>query len=323
MNLKNPQQKSCLVYSLPVLLLSLYSVTQALVHTQQVKGPPSPTKQPPPTVKCVQPVPLPPGVKLNAQCQPFISNIKKLLDSCPTTDPAYAQIKKDFQIRRNGKVIINLTCNGSVPQLPTSQYTEELIILQALRVIYYLDKGKPGQLPWTSSSFYDWLRAQVSGFNIDEKASNASCCAKVDGKVIMTLRTENDFNKDFKKRWIGIAGMVALFAHERRHLDGFAHINCSVGKDIDQDYDEKNLSPFGIQWWLYKNWLTGGMNVGFSCLPSGEQSQTTDYFFSALEGYRKNRFCGKTPPVINKNLLFGPCTDPLTNSSGGLTPTKN
>jgi hypothetical protein len=305
------------------LLANTCLLVQTLISAQLVTAPQMPSKQPLPIVKCPQPVALPPGVKLNAQCLPYISNIKKLLDTCPATDPAYAQIKKDFQIRRNGKVVIGISCAGSVPQLPVSQYTEDLIILQALRVIYYLDKSKPGQFPWTSGSYYDWLRSQVNGFNIDEKAPNASCCTQIDGKVFMTLTTEDDFNKGFKKRWVGIAGMVALFAHERRHLDGFSHITCKVGKDIDQDYDEKNLSPFGTQWWLYKSWLTGSVNVGFSCLPSAEQTETANFFFSALEGYRKFRFCGKTPPIINKTMLVGPCLDPFTNSSGTLSPTKN
>src|ERR1044072_2004112 len=138
MNLKHQIRKGDLYYSLPVLLLIFCLLTQPLLIAQQVNGPPVPSRQTPPVVQCAQPQQVPPGVKLNARCLPYISNIKKLLDSCPTTDPAYAQIKKDFQIRRNGKIVMGITCPGNIPQLVLSKYTEELIILQTLRVIYYL-----------------------------------------------------------------------------------------------------------------------------------------------------------------------------------------
>jgi hypothetical protein len=210
-------------FFLPTLPLLLALLLQSLIFAQQFKAPSAMTTHPV-SGNCSQPIPVPPGVKLNAQCLPYISNIKKLLETCPTTDPAYAQIKKDFQLRRNGKIVIGITCAGSVSQLPLSKYTEELSILQALRVIYYLDKSKPGQLPWTAGRFYDWLRSKVSGFNIDDKAATASCCVSFDGKLFITLTPDDSLTKEYKKRWIGLAGTVALLAHERRHLDDFSHV---------------------------------------------------------------------------------------------------
>jgi hypothetical protein len=84
-----------------------------------------------------------------------ICNIKSFLEKCPTLDPMYSQIRKDFVIRREGVVVGDVTCVGPISQLPIAQYTDELIVLQTLRTIYYLDKGRHGHLPWTSGTLYD------------------------------------------------------------------------------------------------------------------------------------------------------------------------
>jgi hypothetical protein len=80
-----------------------------------------------------------------------ICNIKTFLEKCPTLDPACSQIRKDFVIRREGVVAGDVTCVGPISQLPIAQYTDELIVLQTLRTIYYLDKGRHGHSPWTSA----------------------------------------------------------------------------------------------------------------------------------------------------------------------------
>ncbi len=59
-----------------------------------------------------------------------ICNIKNFLEKCPTLDPAYSQIRKDFIIRREGVVVEDVTCVGPISQLPIAQYTDELIVLQ-------------------------------------------------------------------------------------------------------------------------------------------------------------------------------------------------
>ena len=59
----------------------------------------------------------------------------------PTSDPAYSQIRNDFIIRREGVVVTDVPCQEPISQIPIAQYTDELIVLQALRTIYYIDKG--------------------------------------------------------------------------------------------------------------------------------------------------------------------------------------
>lgn len=84
--------------------------------------------------------------------QADIVNIQQFLDQCPNNDPAYAQIRRDVKIRRNGRLVREIPCTEPVSQMPLSQYTDELITLQILRTIYYLDRGRSGHLPWTSGA---------------------------------------------------------------------------------------------------------------------------------------------------------------------------
>ena len=47
-----------------------------------------------------------------------------------------------------------------------SQYTDELIVLQGLRTIYYMDLGRSGHLPWTAGTLYGWMKSKIGGINI-------------------------------------------------------------------------------------------------------------------------------------------------------------
>jgi hypothetical protein len=66
----------------------------------------------------------------------MIKNIKQFLEQCPTNDPAYSQIRNDFQIRKNGITIGVISCSEPISEIPISGYSDELIVLQTLRVIY-------------------------------------------------------------------------------------------------------------------------------------------------------------------------------------------
>jgi hypothetical protein len=298
-------------------------VSPAIRESPQLKdkvtGPPKPN----PIDKNSSPAPIagnrrcpeiavPEGVSINASCSPFISNIHKLLESCPTTDPAIATILSDFEIRRNGNLVRLIPCTPPISKLPLSKYTDELILLQTLRVMYYMRRTPPGSLPWTRGTLYDWLKSKVRGFNINDLESNAaSCCTEIGGKMsvsVAPLKNDN-FNRDLKRRWIGISGNLGLYAHERRHLDGFGHVSCKKSDNMDQEYDEKNLSPFGVQWWLYKNWLSEILGVGFACLSDSERQETADFFASTCEGYRTGRFCGAAPPVTAAPASWRQCSD--------------
>jgi len=287
------------------------------VIKDKVTGPPKPNvidknNNPVRTRTCFE-IAVPEGVRLNASCSPRISNIHRLLETCPASDPALSVILGDFEIRRNGNLVRTVSCTPPIFKLPLSKYTDELILVQTLRVMYYMHRSTPGNLPWIKGTLYDWLKSKVRGFNInDQETSAASCCAEIGGKLFISMAPlkNDDFNRDLKRRWIGISGNVALYAHERRHLDGFAHVSCKGSDNMDQAYNETSLSPFGVQWWLYKNWLTEDLGVGFSCLSDSERQETADLFVNACEGYRTGRFCGTPPASVSKPSSWRPCLDP-------------
>ena len=170
----------------------------------------------------------------------------------PTSDPAYSQIRNDFIIRREGVVVTDVPCQEPISQIPIAQYTDELIVLQALRTIYYIDKGRHGHLLWTPGTLYDWLKARVGGINItsigalDQFLGNSFG----DGRSYFNVRAKDEFNRNWQRTWVGMAEFIALMMHERRHADpgGYLHNGCcAIGPGAcDQEYNESNLSPYGF-----------------------------------------------------------------------------
>lgn len=242
------------------------------------------------------------------RCVPHISNIEKFLNTCPASDPATATILSDFEIRRNNIKVKALPCTEPISTLPLSSYTDELILVQALRVIYYMDRGRVGHLPWTAGTMYDWLKAKVGGFNItDQETAAARCCGKIDGKLFISMSPlrNDDFNRGLEREWKGLQGMVGLIGHERRHADGIGHVSCKGSDNMDQTYDEKNLSAFGVQWWLTRAWLTGNIDVGVGCLTNEKQQEIVNYYLMGARNWRELRFCDTLPPVLTKPALVG------------------
>lgn len=105
-----------------------------------------------------------------------IRNINRFLDQCPANDPALARIRGDFEIRRDGAPTVLPSCSEPVSQMPSNAYTDELMLLQALRVVYYMDQGMSGHLPWTPGTLYDWMRSKVGGINIISSGGGPGCC---------------------------------------------------------------------------------------------------------------------------------------------------
>ena len=198
----------------------------------------------------------------------YITNIDEFLEVCPNNDPAITEILADFTIKVDGVEVTEFPCTEPISTLPIEAYTDELVLLQVLRLTYYMDRGRSGHLPWTSMSLYDWLKSQVGGFNIT--GSTSSCCGTwPDGRQFITLRKFDDINRDLDRTWPYIGGNLALVMHEARHIDGFPHVSCcSLGVGCDVEYNETNLSPHGIQWWLNKSWLDDDLHTGYACLPS-------------------------------------------------------
>lgn len=238
-------------------------------------------------------------------------DIGPLLDTCPTHDPAYQQIRADFEIRRNGAVVGDIPCTEPVSAMPIAQYTDELIVVQGLRAALYMDLGAP--LPWAPGlRFYDWLKSKHAGVDIVDGIAFSQCCEVLDGKTFFLLKPEDDANRDFDRGWRGISGNLDLYAHELRHLDGFPHVSCcGITNGCDQTYDETNLSPYGIQWWLNDHWLTGDLYTGFSCLSPSAISDIASWHAGAASGFQ-SRFCDTRPPTVSIPATpGGVCRSPL------------
>ena len=251
---------------------------------------------------------LPDGIGVSAQCVPHISNIEKFLNTCPASDPATATILEDFEIRHNHTRVKVFPCTEPVSTQSLKVYTDELILVQALRVIYYMDRGRSGHLPWTKGTFYDWLKSKVGGFHItDQETAAARCCGEIDGKLFISMSPlgNDDFNRELRRQWKGLQGLVALIGHERRHADGIGHVSCKGSDNMDPKYDENNLSAFGVQWWLNRAWLTGTINIGIGCLAKDKIEELADELLMEGKGWRDSRFCDSPPPVLTKPALVG------------------
>jgi Ca2+-binding RTX toxin-like protein len=238
--------------------------------------------------------------------------IGTILGTCPQQDPAFQQIRADFEIRRDGVLVQNIPCTDPITSLPTAQYTDELIVLQGLRAALYMDLGAT-PLPWAPGMrLYDWMKSKGAGFNIDTDAPNSSCCEMINGRPFMTIADQDDFNRDFDREWRGISGNISLYAHELRHRDGFLHVSCcpAGANACDQTYDESNLGPYGIQWWLDAHWLTGELYTGYSCLDPTAISEIASWHLAATNGFR-NRFCSNSPaPLSLPPAPGGQCRSP-------------
>lgn len=236
-----------------------------------------------------------------------IRNIEDFLDSCPKNDPAYEQIKKDFIIMRDNNVVNmdNIKCTEPVSAMQLSDYSDELVVFQALRAAYYMDFGMRGHLPWTEGTLYDWLKTKVDGMNISW-VSNPTCCSTHDGKKFIDLPYEDESVKIIDKGWRGIRSSIGIFAHEARHVDGFDHVMCN-GYISDQTYDINNLTAYGVQRWLWDLWLAGKINVGVNCLEESEAQELLSINLDVVNRLAQY-FCDNKPPTVTMpSNAGGPC----------------
>ncbi len=237
----------------------------------------------------------------------LIKNIDEFLSKCPTNDSMYTQIRKDFDIRRNNLPIGNITCSEPTSSIPIEQYTDELIDLQLFRVMYYMDRGKRGHLPWTKGNLYAWVKSKIDGINICD--SGVACQGQINGKNYIVWRSRDATQRNSMRRWQLISSNIGTIAHEARHADGFPHFSCcGVTGGCDSTFDETNLTPYGIQWWLEKLWLTGEINVGIACLPQNEFTSIVNWHLGNCNLQFRERFCNTKPPLLSvPQSPGGPC----------------
>lgn len=238
-----------------------------------------------------------------------ILDIKSFLDQCPTTDPVIDTILKDFEIRLNGNLITEFPCYEPVSSMNVANYSNPLIYLQTLRVIYYMDRKMIfPHLPWTDTTLYVWMKNNVDGINIKDGVTAGYCCEVINEKTFFVTGNPNESNREFDKKWIGISGNIDFFVHEVRHADGsHGHSSCcGIAGGCDAEYNENNLGAYGVQYWLIKSWLNGFINVGArTSHTEPEIKEIINWHLSALNVSR-TRFCNNIPPVININDIKNP-----------------
>ena len=249
---------------------------------------------------------------------PTIARIDTFLEQCPTNDPIYAQIRSDFEIRKNGVLVGNPPCTQPVSAMPIAQYTDELIAIQALRAIYYMEGGRSVAYPWTSGSLYDWMKSQIGGINL--KGDGAYCCEMYSGRWSIVLGLQNQWDRDAVREWEGLSTRIALIGHEVRHVQGLGHVGgCpafpSVGFGCDQSYDEGNLGSYGVEWWLNAKWLSGEINVGYGCPSIWVARQIGDWHLDQANAFR-DRFVSNAPALQTMPALpGGACPEPCPGDS--------
>jgi hypothetical protein len=182
--------------------------------------------------------------------------------------------------------------------MPIAQWTDEMIIVQGLRVLYHMDAGLAGHLPFATGSAYQWFASKVGGLNTLDSATANSCCSVIEGVRHITLQSGDEFNRNADRSWESLSANIALYLHEARHADGFGHVSCcGIQNGCDQTYDEANLSPYGMQYWVYRAWVEGTINVGVGCLGRSETRRIAQYQVGSANAY-PDRFCDRRPPPV-------------------------
>lgn len=281
-------------------------------------------------------------VGLTNPARAYICDNAQFFEQCPTLDPIFATIVSDFKIRRDG-VLINraaLTCTPPISAMPISDYTDEIVLLQALRAIYYMDLGRSNHLPWTSNTLYGWLKEKVGGFELSTTASYDHWGGQLfsstgDTANYFVIRAKSDSTREYQRKWAGPAGistMITLMMHERRHGDGaaFNHVRCCPHQDpsnpnnaCDQTYEETaNLSPYGFQYWLEKNWVSGYINVGVGCMTPTDKTDAINWMRQDANGRvlpASSSYCTNTPPLLTdtNNPPAGCTCTGISGSSSG------
>jgi uncharacterized protein YjdB len=244
-----------------------------------------------------------------------ISNVVAFLNQCPTTDPAYNQIRQDFAFLRDGVADATpVTCTEPYSTMPIAQLTDELVAAQTLRFIYYMSQGTAGRLPWTSLSLYDWMKSQVAGINFHSQQGLSACCDNIGGKLYIITSQQTASAREFYRDWPGLSGKLALLVHEARHVAGPGHVNgCPLFPlpsdpfGCDATYDLNNLGSYGVQYWLTSNWVSGYLNVGLGCSSTSVAQANASWTASEASGY-VSRFVTNAPPSVSASSPYGgPC----------------
>ena len=169
---------------------------------------------------------------------------------------------------------------------------------------------------------YDWVKLKIGGINIDTTSGNSFCCTQFNGRPYFTygVSTYNDFSRIYGLKFEGLIGLLALVGHEVRHVDGYGHVSCcGIPGGCDQTYDETNLSAYGIQYFLYRLFLNGGIALNLQCLDPPEARSIANGLLVTGNLY-PSRFCDTKPATMTLPAVPGgvcmPGTIPHLNLQG-------
>jgi hypothetical protein len=161
----------------------------------------------------------------------FVTGIRDastFVDRCPTSDPAYQTIRRDFELLSNGQPsTVTITCTEPYTTVALALLTDELLAMQTMRLVYYMSQGSAGKLPWTPLGFYEWMTSEVAGVNIVTQQGLSACCQLINGKKYIITSRMSAANRDVHRDWNSISGWAALFAHEARHASGPGHVGAA------------------------------------------------------------------------------------------------
>ena len=247
-----------------------------------------------------------------------IADITNFMETCPTNDSAYAQIRDAIEILVDGRPIVApVSCTEPFSSVPIAQLSDELILLQALRTAYYMSSGTERRLPWTTLSLWDWMTLRIDGVNIRTVPGQSFyCCDQINGRYYIAVSRNDPTRLAQFRTWPTLSVVLTLLAHETRHADPGAPghttgcLNFPSPTDApgcDATYDPANLGAYGIQYWLYSAWATGFLNVGMACSDPAVAAAYLDQLeFYAF--YTRDRFVTNAPPALNATPPYGgPC----------------
>ncbi len=262
-------------------------------------------------------------------CKPGIKNIATFLNTCPTLDPAYGLVLRSTPISFDGQPVPESTLANDIAAVckdkttapssggPSMRQRQEFRVVQSLRTIYRMDsQGDTGcPYPWTGGkSVYKWMSSEEGGIDVRDDGQYSDCCeappaggSKDQFAVLVPSSSANVGPDDFT--WLGISNEIALLAHETRHEPippsqnaSYIHTTCcpiqggGATPSCDQTYQETtNMAPYAIQYWLFKAWLNGQVNVGYGCMPD---PNTTLFLQNTANGYI-GRFCTMAPMQVS------------------------
>jgi hypothetical protein len=289
----------------------------AISGSQPTAAPPAGTTPAPPAATGT-PVPSATATKTPTAtatpAPPRIAAIEEFLQKCPTNDPAYPVLRRDFALRIDGEVVNGpFPCTEPFSTQPIEQLTNELVVLQVLRTAYYMHSETVGRLPWTGKGLYDWMVTSVAGVNMVSTPGKLYCCDWFDHRPYFVFSLQDADQRDHKRTWKGISNSLAFYSHEIRHAAGGpGHVAGCAGFPVvagcDATYDLANLGSFGVQYWLESSWVSGAISVGIACSDPATAQDYAEWLAQAANGHRERIVANPPPEVTASEPYGGPCS---------------